>query len=312
MLPNFIIGGASAAGTSFLFDILNQHNDIYLPLDICSEPHFFALSHRYEKGIDWYQKTWFSEYNGQKAVGERSSAYFYFPETANRLKQHLPSIKIIFVLRDPVERAWAQYRYRVFRGTEDLDFKSAVEEEKTRLDFEIQNKIEKRSHDYTGRSLYGHQLERFLKYFSFDQILILNSGKLRNETDAQLNRITNFLEIAPLTNYKIVSDFSTPSVKSPHIQFQARKHFGSERKAGTVETSKWESLITAIRHKNEDLTAYIQSEEDKYHIDQIRNNLCDTKEQIPQDMKAFLKEYFKEDQEKFFTLSKGFIDFNGW
>lgn len=296
ILPNFIIGGASAAGTSFLFDLLRQHPDIYLPADICSEPHFFAISERYNKGIEWYQKIWFSDYKNQLAIGERSSAYLYFPETAARMKKHLPAIKLIFVLRNPIERAFAQYRYRVLRGTEPLDFTSAIYKEESRLQDEIKRGVEKRSHDYRGRSLYGKQLQRFLTHFSRDQMLILSSEKLRENTENELKKITDFLQIGPFKMFQIISDFSTPSVKDPLVQFKAREHFGNVRDPDTVKTAKWEALLNAIRYKQEDLSEFITSKADAEYIDLMKSNFCNEKETISEEIKALLMTYFQEDQ----------------
>ena len=296
MLPNFIIGGATASGTSFLTHLLMQHSDIYLPKDLDMEPHFFSLLARYEKGIDWYQKTWFSDYQEQQACGERSTTYFHFPEAAERLKKHLPSAKFIFVLRDPSERAFAQYRYMVLRGIEELDFKKAIEEEKWRLD------IEKRHHEYIGRSLYGKQLENFLKSFSLDQILILNSEKLRRQTETQLKRVTDFLGIAPLNIFKITSDFSSPAVKDRRIQIKGRAHFGKAFKF----------IIETIRYKKDNLHSYAKTELDRHRISQLIENLSGPKEILVNEMKISMRTYFKDDQAKFFDLAKDAIDFDPW
>lgn len=295
-LPNFIIGGATASGSSFLTHLLMQHSDIYLPKDLEMEPHFFSISDRYEKGIEEYQKTWFSNCKGQKAVGERSTSYFHFPEAAERLKQHLPFAKFIFVLRDPAERAFAQYRYMVLRGIEDLTFKIALAEEKSRLD------PLKRHHEYTGRSLYGKQLEHFLKFFPLNQILFVNSEKLRSQTDAQLRRVTDFLEIAPLNAFRITSEFPSPSVKDSRIQVKAREHFGK----------KCKFIIEAIRYKKGNLNSYAETELDRYHLSQIIDNLCESKERLSDEMRAYLRTYFEDDQAKFFNLAKNVIDFEPW
>lgn len=303
MSPNFIIGGATASGTSFLTHLLMQHEDIYMPKDMYAEPHFFSLSSRYQKGIESYQKTWFSEYEGQKAIGERSSTYFHFPDSAERLKTHFPTIKLIFVLRNPIERAWAHYRYMILRGIEELDFKTALSLEKSRILDELKNGIEKRHHEYMGRSLYGQQLERFLNFFPWDQILIINSENLRNQTETQLRKITNFLGIKPLNSPKIVSDFTSLSVKNPKIQAEARLHFGSKK-------SRY--LIEAIRHKQENLSCFVENEEDIHFISLIRNNLCQVKEELSAEIRTILHNQFKEDQINFFDLAKSKIDFTSW
>jgi len=273
-----------------------QHRDIYLPKDLDIEPHFFSISNRYEKGIDWYQQTWFSAKKEQKAVGERSTSYFHFPEAPERLKQHLPAVKFIFVLRHPAERAFAQYRYMILRGIEELNFTEALAEEKSRLD------IEKRHHEYKGRSLYGKQLEYFLKFFPLSQILFVNSEKLRIQTGIQLKRVTDFLEVEPLNTFTVTSDFPSPSVKNPCVQQKARAHFGKEYKF----------IIEAIRYKKENLNSYVRTKLDEYYLSLVINNLCESKEKLSEEIKFSLNNYFKDDQAKFFDLVNNVIDFEPW
>ena len=100
VLPNFLIAGAAASGTSFLSSILMQHTDIYLPKEMRPEPHFFYYSDKYAHGIEWYKKKWFSDVKKQSAIGERSSSYLS-QRKRKRISQNLPNIKLIFVLRNP-------------------------------------------------------------------------------------------------------------------------------------------------------------------------------------------------------------------
>jgi len=302
MLPNFVLGGATAAGTSFLGHLLLQHDDIYMPKNVDAEPHFFSLLKKYSRGMEWYQK-WFVEHKHQKAVGERSSTYLHFPVAAARLKEHIPSIKLIFVLRHPVDRAWAHYRYMVLRGIEELDFETALSQEDLRRNNELNSGVETGHYNYMGRSLYGQQVEEYLKFFPLEQILILSSEKLRKETSAQLEKVTAFLGINSLKNFHIISDFASLSVKNPKIQFNARQYFGAK---------KSRAIIEAIRHKKQDLSSFITNKEDLFHITQIQSNLCDFKEEIPSHLKSFLMEHFQKDQTKFFELLKDHLDFGPW
>lgn len=294
-LPNFFIAGATASGTSFLTAILLQHRDIYLPL-LIKEPHFFSLPLQYEKGLAWYQQTWFSGVKAEKSIGERSTTYFHFPIAAPQLKKHCPEAKFILVLRDPVERAFAQYRYMVLRGKEELDFKTALEEEHRRLEHDT------RHFEYKGRSLYGKQLKHFLKFFSRSQILILSSEKLRYQTERQIRRITDFLEIEPLDNFEIPPNFSSPSVKDQALQVVAHNHFGKAFK----------HIVEGIRFHTGNLQAYVKCKEDAILLDQVKENLSSKKDELPEELRSYLKAYFQQDQEGFFALAESNIDFNSW
>lgn len=302
MLPNFVIGGATAAGTSFLGHLLLQHDDIFMPKNVDAEPHFFSLLKKYSRGLEWYQK-WFDDHQHQKAVGERSSTYLHFPIAAMRLKEYVPSIKLIFVLRNPVDRAWAHYRYMVLRGIEDLGFDSALEREEIRREHELKIGVETGHFNYMGRSYYGQQLEQYLKFFPINQMLILSSENLRNQTVNQLEKVTEFLGIKPLKNFQIISDFASLTVKDPKIQYNARQYFGAK---------KSRAIIEAIRHKKSDLSHFITNDQDLFHITQIQNNLCEFKEEISPHLKDFLMDHFKKDQIKFFELLKSHLDFDHW
>ena len=294
-LPNFFIAGATASGTSFLTAILLQHEDIYLhPLN--KEPHFFSLPTWYEKGLEWYQKTWFSDVKGEKAIGERSTTYFHFPIAAQHLKNHSPKAKFILVLRDPVERAFAQYRYMVLRGKEGLGFKRALEEEHIRLESDT------RHFEYKGRSFYGKQLKRFLNFFSLSQILILSSEKLRDQTERQVRRITDFLEIEPLDTFEVPSHFSSPSVRDRALQVAAHNHFGKAFK----------HIIEGIRLNIGEIQTYIKCKEDAILLDQVKENLRHEKDELPEELRSYLKTCFQQDQEEFFDLAGSIIDFNPW
>ena len=114
--PNFIISGAVASGTSFLSHSIKDHPQIYLPKIMRPECGFFYKSWEYKKGLDYYRRRWFSDAMDEIAVGERSSLYLHgvFNNVAQRIRNSYPDIKLIFCLRNPTERAFANYRFTTF------------------------------------------------------------------------------------------------------------------------------------------------------------------------------------------------------
>ena len=133
--PNFIVGGTAAGGTSFLTSILVQHPQIYLPKEMRPEPHFFYKSWEFEKGINYYLKRWFWNVpSSSVAIGERSSSYLFGGEAvANKIFHAYPDMRFVFTLRNPIERTWANYRYKVLQGLEDLPFEDALKNEILRI-----------------------------------------------------------------------------------------------------------------------------------------------------------------------------------
>jgi hypothetical protein len=264
------------------------------------EPHYFYYSSKYANPISWYEKTWFSEYAGQKAAGERSSSYLYLPACAERIYRALPKVNLIFILRNPVERTWANYRYTVLSGLEDLDFESALDHEAERVAHEEGIWAEVQPHDYTGRGFYGKQIQRYLQFFSWDQILIISSEKARNETQAQIDRVCRFLEVEPFDQFKATSDFMALSVKDPKVQVECRNYF----------KENFNEIVESYRRKDRAYERFILNDRDAVVFEKLKANLCDTKLDLNPRLRERLSRLFDKDVELFFSLTRGHIDFD--
>ena len=142
-MPNFLIIGANKAGTTSIYSYLKQHPQIYM--SPVKEPMFFTLEgkniDRTEvsrqitlktavNDIEDYQAL-FQGVSNEKAIGEASTAYLHCPWCAERIKQYIPDVKLIAILRDPIERAYSNYLMYVRWGLETLDFPEAVRQEET-------------------------------------------------------------------------------------------------------------------------------------------------------------------------------------
>ena len=174
MLPNFLIVGPPKSGTTSLQFYLNRHPEIF----VTGEAHFFNLN--YEKGIDWYEK-YFEEVKNEKAIGEKTPAYFFNKKTPERIKKNLPDIKLIFIFRDPIKRAFSEYWHNVRHGIEDADsFEEAI-----KLDEGLKSK-------YIDISKYVTHLEKWFKYFPKKNMFFLTLEELNQN---KLEEILKFLGI---------------------------------------------------------------------------------------------------------------------
>jgi len=159
--PDFIGVGAAKAGTTSLHDVLNQHPDIYLP-DF-KEAHFFDFDENFRKGEKWYDKTVFGKYSGQKIKGEITPSYIYFENVPKRIFDTVgPDVKLIFMFRHPVGRAWSHFQMHRLRGNEKLSFEEAIIAEPDRLN---QDMLTISRFSYMDRGYYSKQVERYLQYF---------------------------------------------------------------------------------------------------------------------------------------------------
>lgn len=174
MLPNFLIIGAARSGTTALFSLMQQHADIYLPAAKRPEPHFFYKNAEYAKGLHYYEQRYFSGWLGQRAVGEASTSYVFGSEVPRRIRAHLPDVRLICLLRNPIERAFSSYWHTVRSGLEKLSFEEAIASEAERKAGLAGTPLgEIAPFAYVERGLYHGQLVRWLDVFDRSQLHIV-------------------------------------------------------------------------------------------------------------------------------------------
>jgi len=208
LLPDFIIFGVSRSGTTSLYQYLSQHPNIE-PC-VVKEPHFF--DQYYHRGINWYkmnfpskwQKFIFTKIKSKKFItGEASGAYLQNPHAPKRIHNLNPNMKLILLLRNPVDRAFSHYKRKWKNGSEKLSFEEVIDQEQSRIEGE-QEKMEKNekyySHTYHRLSyittgLYVIRLKRWLKYFSMKQILVLQNEEFLREPQKVYDKTLEFLDL---------------------------------------------------------------------------------------------------------------------
>lgn len=154
------------------------------------EIHFFDQN--YERGIDWYLRH-FPGSDDSKAVGEATPAYIYFPNVAERIAATLPDVKILVLLRDPVERAYSHYWHNKSVGRERLDFAEAIASEPQRL---ARSRDHRSRYSYLDRGRYGEQLANLLRYLPLEQVLVQTFDEITAEPDTVYRRTCRFLGVS--------------------------------------------------------------------------------------------------------------------
>lgn len=202
VMPNFLIIGAAKAGTTSLYSYLNQHPQIFMCPE--KEPRFFALE---GEPLDFGGPTQtsinrasinnlqaycqlFEGVTDEIAIGEASTLYLSSPKAPERIKYYLPDVKLIAVLRDPVQRAFSSYLHLVRDGYETLSFAEGLKAEASR----IQDKWQPLWY-YKQRGFYYEQLKRYFDLFSADQIKIYLFEDLNRDSTAIVQDITQFLGV---------------------------------------------------------------------------------------------------------------------
>jgi len=209
LVPDFMIIGAQKAGTTSLYNYLSAHPSI-APIYI-KEPHFFDLY--FNKGFLWYrshfptiaQKYYVNHFQKRAFItGEASPYYLPHPLAPTRVAMTLPKVKLILVLRNPIDRAYSQYQHQVRQpGVEPLSFEEALDLEEERLAGEEQKMLENknyisfnhRHYSYLTRGRYIDQILIWMKFFPKDQFLILRSEDLYSNPAAVLEGTFAFLHV---------------------------------------------------------------------------------------------------------------------
>lgn len=212
-VPNFIIIGSQRSGTTSLYNYLSGHPDI-LP-SIVKEVHYFDFN--FHKGFNWYRGHFPylpDRKGGQKFItGEASPYYVYHPLAPIRISKSFPTIKMILLLRNPVNRAFSHYQHEVGLGFEQLSFEEAIDQESSRLDGEVEKmtldetyrSFNHQHYSYLSRGVYVEQLKNWMKLFPREQIQIIKSEDFFESPPDVVSQVVKFLDLPEwrLSKFKV-------------------------------------------------------------------------------------------------------------
>ncbi len=194
--PSFIIVGAQKSGTSSLYEMLCKHPKVYRNEQ--KELHFFDFN--FEKGKSHYRE----QLSCPEGVisGDASPFYMYHPAVAGRIAEMYPKAKIIFILRDPAERALSQYRMNTQEGIETLSPLMALVAEEDRLlkamqageDWDTPNSTYQ-NFTYKSRGHYETQWMNFSKHFSRKQLFVMRMETLVANPAETMQALCEFLKL---------------------------------------------------------------------------------------------------------------------
>ena len=201
-LVDFMIIGAQKCGTSALHRFLDQHPQI--GMSSLKEVHLFDAP-EYSKGwpaaqIDERYRPHFAHCPDAALRGEATPIYIYLPDIAPELKRYNPRLKLIALLRDPVERAISHYYMEKSRNQEDKPLWLALLMEPLRLARDRNPRAPDsaaRRHSYRHRGLYSRQLRNVFRCFGKDRVLVIRSQDLQRRHEAVLRQTLKFLGAPP-------------------------------------------------------------------------------------------------------------------
>jgi hypothetical protein len=182
MLPNFLIIGAQKSGTTSLWAYLRSHPEVHL--SDYKEPGFFVAEMNWNRGLGWYEDL-LGGPGDVIALGEASPFYTMYPffeGVPERIRSVVPHVKLIYVMRDPIERMRSGYIQLLADGTERRPIGVALLKDSR----------------YVALSSYAMQLEPYFECFERSQILLLTAEELLDQREKTMQRVCEFLGVNPL------------------------------------------------------------------------------------------------------------------
>lgn len=187
---DFLLIGAQKSGTTSLWQHIAAHPQTFVPAN--KEVEFFSHPERYRNGIDWYGKTYFANAPAKSRKGEATTQYMMFPEVPARIHQAFPDVKLIALLRNPIDRAYSHYRMTHMRGHETRRFEACVD---TLSQGAATPRAIDADHDYLRLGEYGRILEHYLAHFGAEQMCVLFTENLERDPEGVTRQTYEFLEI---------------------------------------------------------------------------------------------------------------------
>ncbi len=188
---DFIIGGVQKGGTTALFEHMGR--DLQVSLSTVKETHFFD-----DETQDWTRP----DYDAYHALfdppdgrprGEATPIYLYWPNALERIAAYNPAVRLILIFRDPVARAWSQWRMEIGRDFDNMAFSEAIRAGRSRV---TEAGGHHRVYSYVERGFYAGQLAHALTLFNRDQLLLLRAEDLRRNPDSVLGQVAAHIGVA--------------------------------------------------------------------------------------------------------------------
>jgi hypothetical protein len=212
-LPDFIIIGTARSGSTSLYYNICQHPCVLSAA--YDELGYFDSN--FHLGLNWYRSLfptlfskWIVKQKKQFAItGEDTPFYIWNPLVAKRILKILPKIKLIVLLRNPVDRAYSNYHLGIRAGSENLSFEDAIQIELKKLNEindEFEHNVEKYTipRSYIAKGFYANQLKIWLELFNSEQLIIISTEDLESNPQGTLDKIYDFLKIPK--NHKLIPE----------------------------------------------------------------------------------------------------------
>jgi hypothetical protein len=290
-MPSFIIVGAAKSGTTSLYNYLKQHPSVYMS-PVKETSYFIAEDRETTKEIGPsgcilggaritnlvdYQAL-FRDATIEKARGEASPKYLYYPGTAQRIKKILPDAKIIVILRHPVDRAYSNFLHHLRDGREPLNnFATALREEPVRISEGWGSE-----YHYRNRGFYYKQLSPYFAAFGAEAIHVFLYDDLRNDAVGVMQKIYRVLGVDETFVPNVRARYNVSGIPKRQSLHHVYRFLQGSNRSTAKEFGK-RVLPKTVRSM---LKSYVTQRLYKYNL---------AKPQLPAEVRKELQESYEED-----------------
>lgn len=196
---DFIVIGAQKAATTSLWRCLQTHPELYMPPS--KEAPFFSLDVLYARGFEWYLGDYFAGAPGTALWGTVTPQYMMgsaevgVAEIARRIHEAVPEVRLIAMLRDPIERARSQHRMSVHRGTETRSFEVAAREQLEPAALAAAREAPTELNSYVTQGEYGRLLSVYLGHVPRERLLVVRTDELEQRPAEAVRAVLRFLGV---------------------------------------------------------------------------------------------------------------------
>ncbi len=212
-VADFLVIGAQKSGTTTLADRLAADPGVHMPP---AEVHYFT--HRHDRGPDWYASTLAGAPAGA-LIGEKSPSYLTDPDAPARIVAALPDVRLVALLRDPVDRAYSHYWHNRRLAKEHLGFAEAVAAEPART--AGATAVEGARYGYLGGGRYADHLARFDRLFE-GRVLVLVFEEMRADQAGVLDETRRFLGLA-VRPAPATGGTDPPVVRNAYVEYRSQR-----------------------------------------------------------------------------------------
>jgi sulfotransferase family protein len=195
--PTFIIGGAPRSGTNFLCHALDRHPDVYMAKPYMPEPKVCMGAEQPWPVYAARYAELFAPAGGRRGLGEKTSYYLENEAACRLIQRHLPDVRMLFVVREPVGRAYSNYLWTKKNGLETLGFDEAVRLEGRRPSPLPPERDYARPYDYLPRGRYDVFAERWFAALGRERVRFLLYEGLVAKPEPVLADIQRFIGVRP-------------------------------------------------------------------------------------------------------------------